>query len=648
MSTWRERLNQAPYLNDISRWPPIDITKYSRAKKKKILERQHWVHSVLSGTPIIKVAERAGVSPSTVSKLMERCLGGDLEMSPILSQGFIPNSYAHGYSRHADLPSLTTKKGYSGSFQFLLDQCEGLRDHLDNLIKQSNGNSLVRINLTPTLFYDALVDFLTKSGWPHNSYPFTSVDMGRESCRLYFHSRQSYIRNKKSRRDSVRSLGNSFIYQDIEIDEHLLDSTSNIQLQWDIASGTSVYPLRLSRFTLILARCRTSKAILAPWFVFDRHISQGDFRQALQHFFKPGELPALSTNGLKYKDGAGFPTTENPDWGDIPIPHIIHMDNSMVHLSHSILDFITKELNVSLHLSRPGRPLARQIIEAAFGLIEKQIHALPNSVGKNVLDPRRESKRQLKHPPVVSVQALIEAIRMITANYNATVQASLHGATPLQVIRHQLDQYPILKMSRFRSWHAFNPKRTEKLVVHFPSNDAQQGYVNYCYMKMRGPGLRDHLLRGKSVIALIDENDLRKFEIFTEDGKPLGWVSSPPSWQSVPYSHSMLRQMHRHVRSQRNSESISLLDYLNFLIENRNKPKYALLLVKCLARQVNEPEGPFWKNDQLMADKGIQRVKTLKGPEIESIKPKRLPSWSPKIRKRKGWFDEDSNKFNDD
>lgn len=635
MNSWQTRLVQNPELVNVSDWPPIDWDLYSKKERAAILRRQSWVQSVLQGQSIVDVAKSANVAPSTVSKILSRCLGGNDFDPPALTNGLIPYKRTKPYRRQSPLPTLSSNTGHVGAFQQLLDECPGLKDYLNNFLVQSLKQSRSQPNLKPRVFFEAFIKYLQVNNWPFCKYPFTTADLAEESCRKYFHELCADLIQTKSPRHSRRKSIVDTIFTDLEIDEHTVDCTSSLLLEYDIEGESKIYPLRLSRFTLVLARDIACKAMFSPYIVLDKHINQEEFRFALQHFLTPTDtLPKLETPGLQYNVGAGFPTTIGYFRDCLPTIQHVHLDNAMVHLSHMTKAFVCGDMGATLHFGRPKVPLARQIVESAFGMLEVDIHTLPNTAGTNPLDPRRESGKKLKHPPVVSLQALVDVIRFLTANYNALHQAGLHNASPLDVMKWQLEHRLILTLPKERSRNLLRHSRPVRLPVKLPDGSSGSGYVNFHYQKMKGPGLRDPELHGKEVIAMVDDSDLRKFEIFKVDGTHLGWVRSPPTWQQLPYSRSMLTQIYNLVRNSRKLEKASLIGFLEYLLENRNNHTIALSLSKWLSHYLNDPDKApdLWnqENDLTYSDSQLSDV-----PETSSY-----PAWSPKMRNVKSWLDE--------
>ena len=594
------------------------------------------VQRVLQGHAITEVARGANVAPSTVSKLLERCLGGDSSNGPALSNGLIPHKRSKPYKRLRPLPSQSQNSGHAGAFKQLLEECPGLKQYLNDFLSKALKKTRAQPNLKPRVFYEAFMGYLQTNQWPSYKYPYTTADLAEESCRRFFKESLSQLNQSNQARHSRPSLIHNTVFRDIEIDEHTVDSSSSFYLEYDIEAESVTYPLRLSRFTLILARDVASSAIFSPYIVLDGHINQEEFRQAIQHFLKPtNELPSLATPGLRYIEGAGFPTTIGYEQDAIPMIQYVHLDNAMVHLANLSSHFIRKELGATLHASRPGLPLARQMVESAFGVLEVDIHTLPNTVGTDVLDIRRETGNKLKHPPVVSLQALIDTIRFLVANYNGTPQARLHAASPLDVMRYQLDHKPIIALPQERASLILRQTRPVKLPVKHQEGSGPMCYVNYHYQKMKGPGLRNPALKGSYVTAMVNDRDLRKFEIFTPEGKNLGWVQSPAAWQQLPYSRSMLSQLNRLARDGRKLKKVSLFNYLEYLLENRKVPKVALSLSKWLSYHVNEPEKGQNLNflDETFPAEDINQ-------STDSDVSEHFPEWSPKMRNTRSWLDD--------
>ena len=88
--TWRERLAISPHLRSLNNWPVIDQNSLPAGKRQLFHQRRSIVAQVLVDMCVTNAAERHAMSPSAVSRIMNRALGGQEDQPPALTYALVP------------------------------------------------------------------------------------------------------------------------------------------------------------------------------------------------------------------------------------------------------------------------------------------------------------------------------------------------------------------------------------------------------------------------------------------------------------------------------------------------------------------------------------------------------------------------------
>lgn len=164
--TWRERLRQEPEWEDFARWPFVDTHALSSEARHRYHTNARIVANVLDGHPLNAVARTLSVSPSWVSQLMNRCLAGEADAPPALTQGLIPHRHLRKPRRKTALGTLTAPSGDRCSFEYVLETAPGLKDDLVKQIRRSISRNRRSQNLTPRRFHARFIAQLIAQDWP--------------------------------------------------------------------------------------------------------------------------------------------------------------------------------------------------------------------------------------------------------------------------------------------------------------------------------------------------------------------------------------------------------------------------------------------------------------------------------------------------
>ncbi|MBT8141797.1 MAG: hypothetical protein KJO88_05490 [Gammaproteobacteria bacterium] len=623
---WKERLEREPRYKDFNEWPYIDPFRLPKGKQKRYLRNRKILSRVLSGASHNSVALECMVSSSYISYLLNRSLGGFEDIQPHLTSALIPNVRLRQGQRKLPFSQLSEPRGTRGSFNLLLNKVPNLEKNLNNMLEAFVRDKRHGQNLTPKIFHSEFIRILRENNWPQTHYPFDQERLAYESCRKYFHQKLNslLIPKAKPKRVISSTTTSNRAYSEIQIDSQTLDLNTSIYL--DI-NGT-ITPIRLSRLTLFLAIDVSTDCWLAYHLCLSNCPTQQDLLHLLNNIHQPWQKLELLTPGLEYKQGACLPTGLGEVFTNLGVG-MIRLDNALCHLANSVSDYICNHLNATLNLGLPAQPKGRNVVEHAFNLINEFTHRFPSTTGSHPKDALKESSKNRKQPPVITLNAFKEMLSVIITAHNATPQNRLHGYTPLESLRNAFDS-EILLINYSSIEHRKNPFLRQKIVtVRWIKKENRRPHVNFETLRYTGECLSSEKLVSKKIIIEYDIRDIRKISAFTLSGNSLGTLFAPKSRQDKPLSLQTFKCIRKFTRKHRTSGIDPLGSYYAWLLENKELPKHATELIRiyeeCYSQQNNFTNEHFATNNQHSNEQ--------ENPITNSRHRSAIPAWSPALIK---------------
>lgn len=575
--TWRERLFLEPEWQNINNWPTVDAMLCVPKKDRKLFNRNLAIVSrFLQGESQKQLAVEHGLDPSRVSQLLQRVLGGEENEPPLLSQGLFPKRCPSKIIRRAPLSKVDDPRGARGAFSHLLSAVPGLKEYLDKKIAGFVQRKPEGQNLNPQTFHQAFISHLKKHNWPSNTYPYTETSLAYQSTYRYF-SEQVKIQLllKESSRTILPITTSLRIGEETQIDEHL----AHMHVQVGVVLNGVMEALRLSRISLLVLRDVASHCVLSYSLALTASPSQEDIQQLINKLEQPWEPFKLKTPGLCYLPGAGFPSGLNESSRRITLG-IVRFDNALVHKAKSVRSSLLNHFGATINYGLVRTPKARNLIEQAFKRLNDNLHRVPSTSGSHTQDPKSEPRKHKKKSPVITFQALEEMIEILLANENASQQPQLGGYSPLDVWSYQIDNLFIPLRPKIPD-QVFQPFLDRKVVtVRKPKNEHRNPFINFEKVRYNGSGLHRAELINKQILILFDRRDIRTLKASTLDGKSLGIVVAPKTWQRFKHSLKTRKMINKMIYEQRIGREDPLGGYFDYLLTHRKIPTEALKLVK--------------------------------------------------------------------
>jgi len=614
--TWRERLQEQPYLWDFAQWPIIPVDSLPSDKRKSFLRNKKVITQILNGGLLSGVAKAANLSSGRVSQLLDRALGGERASKPALTKGLIQYRCINERKRKEPLSSFVKERGNACSFKSLLHQVPNLYETFDNMITAKIKDKPYGQRITPQAFHGEFKRVLAEANWPQDQYPYTTESLAYESVRRYLHQRTGEIEKERKQRRSkpLRNIGLvktiHRAMRAIQIDEHILDLTGRVHLQLN----DELIPLRLGRANILVMLDVDTTCALGFHIAPTKSPNQQDMLTLFDNCLRPWEKPVLSTPYLEYAPGAMFPSA----LGDaFPISFgTVQLDNAFCHKAHSVIDFVCEKYGATLSMGLPANPVVRELVESVFDYINKQFsHRVDSTTGSFPTDKIKESRKNQKKVPIISFQTLIEAISVILTEYNNTPKESLGNASPLKLFQHHNSTHFVryIPDQLKREWqplHGF-----KEVPLHWNRNENRLPHISFQYQRYQGPGLLAAANDTKKIRIEYDRRDIRTLHAFTLDGEDLGEVYAPKSWQRFPHTMSTRQWIHKHSKQYRLNMRDPLATYFHYLLENKDNPADALSLLRVYTEFTSTLE------TSLELDKTSEPTTLTSPPPTQSNKP---------------------------
>lgn len=610
---WRERLTQDTSLSDIRSWPMIDIDTLPVHHRRGYIDNRTMAAKIISGAPVNKVAEAFGVHRSKLTRLMNRCLAGSPDSTPALSKGLVPFSHLTKHQRRTSLPMLTKVRGSQNAFQYVLDHVPGMRDKLDTLIVERVKDKPTAQVTSPAMFFGEFKRLLKEANWPTDQYPYTTVSCGYEAVRRHYHKRLQQLRLEHLKKPSRIITAPKPIYRalkSIQIDTQIVDMNATIHLELN----DELIPLRISRVALLKAIDMATNCVMGYHLALTKDPDQDDLLQLIDHMVRPWKPLDLQTPGLQYFPGSGFPTM----WGD-EFLHLtfdeVKLDNALMHLAATVREQVCDRHAATLNLGLPGVPLGRNFVEAAFRKLNQTVHRFPSTTGSHPYDPIRESRKNQKRPPKVTLRSLEETLSVIIATHNATPRAELNNETPLDAVRRHANQH-YLRWRPERHDQYWSPFEAEQQCrVIFLTTEKRLPFIRFARLRYQGSCLNNPHLLHKSIRIRYNRRDIRRVKAYALDGKYLGDLVAPKSWQRFAHSVSTRKRIFKTMKEWRHHADDPLAEYFHHLITQKEIPTTALEIVR-VARESTRFI-PFCPSDNTIHNRHIEKGDENKNCDVD-------------------------------
>lgn len=618
--TWKERLKVQPELMSFESWPYIETNLIPTPKQKQFLRNKRITSKVLTGSSLKIVADEFGVSSSFVSQMLTRCLAGDELTSPSLTKALIPGTRINQGARKVPLSDISKPRGSRGALTHILETVPNLKEQLDAIIiagvkRERNGQ-----NLTAKFFHKEFLRLLIDANWPKTSYPFDQQCLGYESCRLYLNKRIADIKMPKPRkmREVLTKKTVRKPYQEIQIDAQIQDINTHINLEFN---GHNI-PLRISRVTLFLATDVATGCRLAYHLCLTKDPTQMDLLSLLEKIHSPWEPLNLKTPSLEYEPEACLPSALGELNQNVSVG-MIRLDNALCHMSHLVKDYVCNVMGATLNFGLPAQPKGRNYVEYAFNLLNQHTHRFASTTGSSSHDKLKETEKNLKKPPVISLDAFNEILSVLITHHNVIPQELFGGLRPLDIMKIGMEQF-FVPLSFAQINNRANPfVKQKKVNVKWLEHENRMPHISFEGLRYTGNGLNNANVIRREIIIEYDIRDIRYLKAYSSQGDELGLLYASKSWQSFPHSIFTRKRVRKETRRHRILNVDPLAGYFSFLMDNKELPKYATEILRVYKEYTGTSYELNVSHAPMEPLQDFNRNSRTKG-----LPSKRIPSWS--------------------
>lgn len=589
------------HLRDTSRWTKVDLDALPEADRKRVERLMPAVTAYLTNGKLKAAAKSVGLSADALLDQVHRCLTPLADGGVLGWAGLLPYFRINPYLRTEALPEgvNASQEGASGAFQRFLRDHPKIKMAVDDAIRKGIGKGAVRAAHTSVkavwvLFRmkvkEALNDDVTK-------YPLNQKKCAQSS--VYRYMREMVATDAKARRTAVGEAAQAMCHvgtgkfsfdlvgadQDLMgIDAHHIDCIGTIEVEGPAGPQS----IALERIWIYVVICMQTRAVHG-YAASNRTEPVAEMIElALDMATKPWTPREIRMPGVRYKEGAGFPMGCVKGY-TIFAPAALRMDSAMQSFANRIVHRVRRYFGCALSWSAIGAWWHNDVVERLFGTLERcGIHQLPTSVGSGSHDPKRTdgAAEAIRHQ--VTWEEVLDLIDISLANYNAKSQPGLGHRSPLEVLRatYASDRQrwvprPVMPPTML------TPRlgvAIERAVIR---GTCRAGRLRHPYIQVDKATYANAELAsafdliGKQVIVHVHEQDMRKLEVYLDNGTYLGWMEvQSKGWRKTKHSRDVRKQINR-LRDEREMAEASddyVVDYLNYLankalVAARERPK---------------------------------------------------------------------------
>lgn len=588
-------------LRDTEKWTKIDVMALSDEDRARVERLMPAVTAYLQNGKLSAAARSAKLGNDALLDQVNRCLTA-LEDGGVLGwAGLLPYLRIRPYIRTAALPegAGASNKGSSGAFQRFLREHPKIKTALDEAIRKGIGKGDARAAHTSPKSVWGLFVKLAKAAVNDDAtkYPLNQKKCAQATILRYV--RHMVATDAKARHTAVGEAALAMCHvgtgkfsfdlvdadQDLMgIDAHHIDCVGSIEVEGPAGPQW----IALERIWIYVVICMKSRAVHGYSASIRTEPVAEQIEIALDMAGKPWTPREIRMPGVRYKEGAGFPMG-SVDGLEVFAPSALRMDSAMQSFSNRVVKRIRRRFGCALSWSAIGAWWHNDMVERLFGTLERTgIHQLATSVGSGPKDPKKTDGAAEAIRLKVTWEELLDLIDIAIANYNSKAQPGLGHRSPLEVLRatytgdgQRWVPRPVMPPTML------TPRlgvAIERAVVR---GSCKAGRMRHPYIQLDKATYANAELAssfdliGKTVLVHVHEDDMRKVEVYLENGTYLGWMEvQSKGWRKTKHSRDVRKMINR-LRDARELAEASddyVADYLNYLAakvlaDARERPK---------------------------------------------------------------------------
>ncbi|HEY0561924.1 MAG TPA: hypothetical protein VGD04_01235 [Methylophilus sp.] len=379
-------------------WPEISQESVDDELKETFNNRCRAIRLYLEGEAVNTIQKNTGVSRTSLTDLLKRCLEPGPDGNILGYTALIPFFRLKKYERIAEVkPKFREDQGgLSGIFKLTLKKYPDIEKILTDLILKRNSSelSIHEKKIAVKDIHRIFLKLLSKKGIEENEWPFSTKHQGLTSIKKYLNEvlDANFVRGVRVREeeDSVAHLAvgtgkTAFLsfeepYEAVQFDAYCIDAIFSAEFDTPEGFKTDVQLDRLWLITLI--EC-FSRAVIAYSVIYRSQISATDLVDVLRNAINPPERMEITLPELNYPKEGGLPHEVIPQCKGV-VWNIIFLDGALAHLANIIQKDVRNRLGISINWGPVAHFERRSIQERFFEKVAGDIFKrLPSTTGSH-------------------------------------------------------------------------------------------------------------------------------------------------------------------------------------------------------------------------------------------------------------------------
>jgi hypothetical protein len=547
-----------PEVANCADWDMPDLSGLAEKQRARFLEIHDVIVSYLAGSNVHLPIKMARLSYAELGRRIKRCVSFDSEGRMLGWFGLLPRAHLTPYERKLVVTArdALAQGGYSGALGAIMRAHPNVGARLAQyLLTARRDHGLPESRVAMKDAHQYFLSLCREHGLGVNDWPFCVEHKGARSLTKWvgaFYARhydaiveRQYGEVAKvkavtgtGRRSRLRA---TMPLDVVEMDEHTLDFFACIA----IPTPKGVRHVKIRRLNLILVVDRFSEAILAYSVIVRRKVNAADVVATI--------AKAL---GRQTPRVMSLPRFGNVRRGGLPSELIqalmscgfslLLMDNDSAHLAEASLSRIGEMAGCAINYGKVAHFERRPFVESINHRLERAFQRLPSTTGSGPTDPRRKGAEEKAVTLKIELQAVLDLIDAVIADYNTSLPTGNLGATPLEILQHYVDDAsigflpPVLPPPLPGMPPLGLMIETVRVAGSFARGE--KPHINFDRARYMAPWLSERMdLLGELVQLHIDEDDISGLFIATSDGRPLGRVDVTGIWAGASHSREMRR-----------------------------------------------------------------------------------------------------------
>lgn len=425
-------------------WPDVEPSFVDPKRRQRFETLKSALKMYLGGITPRHIHDVHGVTRQELAYYLDRCTTPHADGQIMGYRALIGQTRIKTYVRQTSNQGLDGT-GCAGAFGKLLRDFPQVVRIIRSALGGKSGSSPKSAGLHLISVHEKILAELRKAGVTTDQYPFNTASAGYGAlCR--------YVRDLMAKGDTAAVRAR---FGDVAIDAQMagtgkngwltaiapLDLVSYDEQALPFFGVLRTYlnevpidvPLQRCSLCLLVDEC--SRAVLGYFISTRRRVCAGDVLAAIEHSLTPWTPKELTIHGVKYRDGAGFPSGVIEGFLGRRIA-LIKMDNDLTHYANSVVGFMVDRTGYATQYGQVSRWITRMPIEQTFAELQaRYFRRIPSTTGSGPADPAVNKPVEKAIRYQIELHELEQIVEVVLANYNAEPRRALYNKSPLERLR---------------------------------------------------------------------------------------------------------------------------------------------------------------------------------------------------------------------